>query len=121
MGKVYYFKGHSSNVISLDALKYYIGFQKIAPEPLELCDSVDSQGYSFTTPYRTQSNLDYLQIDIVKFNFQRNRDILVSTFCGLVKKNISQLIHRRFGHFFITQIIRMARKGIMKGLPTKLP
>ena len=32
---VYYFTGHPSNTISLCALKFYVGFQKVTSEPLE--------------------------------------------------------------------------------------
>ena len=35
---VYYFPGHPSSIISLDALKYFVGFQKVASELIEHCD-----------------------------------------------------------------------------------
>ena len=40
LGPVYYFPGHPSNTISLGALKFYVGFQKVASEPPENCDLV---------------------------------------------------------------------------------
>ena len=44
---VYYFPGHLYNTISLGALKFYVGFQKVAYEPLENCDFFDPQDYSW--------------------------------------------------------------------------
>ena len=37
------------------------------------------------------------------------------------KHNLSQLINQRFGHVTINRLILTARKGLMKGLPKKLP
>ena len=60
---VYYCICHPSNKISLCALKFYVGFQKVTSEPVEHCDFVDPQGSSWISPYRNQNNLDYLQVD----------------------------------------------------------
>ena len=62
VGPVYYFPGHPSNTISLGALKFYVGFQKVTYEPLKHCDFVDPQGRSWRSCYHNQNNLDYLQI-----------------------------------------------------------
>ena len=43
LGPVYYFPGHTSNSVLLDALKCYVGFQKVASENLEHCDLVYPQ------------------------------------------------------------------------------
>ena len=58
---------------------------------------------------------------MVKINPQRDKNIVVPTVCGLSKQTLSQLIHQRFGHVSITQLKRMARKGLMDGLPENLP
>ena len=60
VGPVYYYPGHPSNTISLDALKFHVGFQKVISEPLEYCDFVNPQGRSWRSKYVTQHNLDYL-------------------------------------------------------------
>ena len=36
-------------------------------------------------------------------------------------KNLSQIIHQRFGHVYITKVKIISRKGLMKRLPTNLP
>ena len=50
-----------------------------------------------------------------------NKDIVVSTVCGLSKQNLSQLIHQHFGRVFIFGLRRIEIKGLMKGLPTNVP
>ena len=60
-------------------------FQKITSEPLENCDFVDSQYHSWISPYKTRNNLDYLQIENVKVNPQRNRSIVVPTLYSFSK------------------------------------
>ena len=47
VGPFYYCSGHPSNTISSGSLKFYIGFQKFASEPLEHCDFVHPQGCSW--------------------------------------------------------------------------
>ena len=59
---VYYFPGHPSNTISSGALKFYVGIQKVESEPLKHCDFFDPQTSSWVSPYKTQNNIDYLQI-----------------------------------------------------------
>ena len=54
VGPVYYCPGHPSNTISLGALKFYVGFQNITPEPLEHCDFVESKGRSWRSPHQTK-------------------------------------------------------------------
>ena len=48
-------------------------------------------------------------------------NFVVSTICDLSKQEISQLVHQKFGHVSICRLKRMARKGIMDGLPTNIP
>ena len=43
---VYYCPGHPSNTISSGALKFYVGFQKVASEPLEHRDFFEPEGRS---------------------------------------------------------------------------
>ena len=43
--------------------------------------------------------------------------ILLSQLSVDFKKNLLQLIHQRFGHISTTRLKRMARKGLMEGLP----
>ena len=83
VGPVYYCPGHPSNTISSGALKFYIGFKKVTFEPLEHCDLVDPQGSSWRLPYQTRNNLDYLQLEIVKINPHREKNLVVPTVCGL--------------------------------------
>ena len=47
--------------------------------------------------------------------------ILLSQLSMPYQKKIYQLIHQRFGHISIDRLKRMARKGPMKGVPTKIP
>ena len=60
MGPVYYFTCPPSNTISSGTLKIYVGFQKVTYEPLEHCDFVDPQGFSWISPYQTQNKKDYI-------------------------------------------------------------
>ena len=121
VGPVYYCPGHPSNTISSGALKFYIGIKKVTYEPLEHCEFVDPQGSSWRSPYQTCINLDYLQLEIVKINPHRDKNLVVPTFCGISKQTPSQLIHQRFGHVSITRLKRMARRGLMEGLTENLP
>ena len=54
VGTFYYCTCHSSNTISSGALKFYVGFQKVASELLDKCDFVDPQGHYWRPPYQTQ-------------------------------------------------------------------
>ena len=71
VGPVYYFPCHPSNTISSGDLKLYVGFQKVESEPLEHCKFFYPRGFYWRSPYQTQNNLDFLQIEIVKFNPQK--------------------------------------------------
>ena len=62
------------------------------------------------SPYQTQKNLDYLQIEIVKVNPHRDKNIVVPTVCGLSKENISQLIHQLFFSCLCYQIKTNGKK-----------
>ena len=95
-------------------------FKKVKSEPLENCDFVDPQCHSWRSPYQTSNNLDYLQLEIVKINPHRDKNIVVPTFCGLSKQTLSQLIHQLFGHVFIPRLKQMAIKVLMEGLPTNI-
>ena len=121
LGPVYYFPSHHYNTISSGSLKYNVGSQKVAPETLEHCDFFDPQGRSWRSTYQTQNNIDYLKIKIIKFNSHRDRHIIVTTVCAQPKNNILQIIHQHFGHVSITILKRIARKGLMEGLPENLP
>ena len=120
MGPVYYCPGHPSKTISSGSLKFYAGFQKVKPEPLENCDFVYPQGCSLVSPYQTCNNLDYLQLKSIKINPHRDKNIVVPNVCGLSKKTLYQLIHRSFGHVSITRKKRMVRKGLMESLPENI-
>ena len=96
-------------------------FKRFRCNFLEHCDFVYPQGRSWISPYQTRNNLDYIQLEIVKINPHRDKNLVVPTVCGLSKQNISQLIHQRFGHVSITRLKRMARKGLMEGLPENIP
>ena len=87
------FPSQPSINISAGALKFYVGFQKVASKSLEHCDFVDPQGSSWRSPYQTQNNLDYLQIKIIKVKPQRNSNIVVPTFCALSEQNPYHIIH----------------------------
>ena len=63
-------------------------FKRLHIKTLKNCDFVDPQGRYWRLPYQTQNNIDYLQIEIVKFNPQRNSNIVVPTVCALTKKSL---------------------------------
>ena len=117
VGPVYYCPGHSSNTISLGALKSYVDFQKVTYEPLEHCDFVYPQGCYWRSTHQTQNNLYYLQIKIIKYNLKRNKNILVPTVWALSKLNLYHLVHNIVGRVSITRLRRMAKTLLMKGLP----
>ena len=121
MAPVYYCLGQPSNTISSGALKFYVSFQKVTFKPLEHCDFFDPQGGYWRSPYHTQNNSDYIQIEIVKSKPQRNRNILFLTFWYLSKQNLSQLIHQNFGHVYIDRLKLISRKLLLEGLPTNIP
>ena len=101
----YYLPGHHSNTISLGDLKFYVGFQKFTSETIGKFDFIDSLGRYWRSPYQTQHNLDYLHIEMVKVNAQRDSNIVVPTVCDLLKQNLYQIIHQNFGHVSISRII----------------
>ena len=121
VGPVYYFPNHSTNTISPVSLNFNIGSQKVASEPLKHCDFVDLHCCAWRSPYQTKNNLNYLQIEIVKFNPQRNRNICVPTIYAISKKNPSQPIHQCFGRVSISSVNLMSIKGLAEGLPTHIP
>ena len=88
VGPVYYFPGHPSDTISSGALKFYIGFLKVTSEPFEHCDFVDPQGCSWRSPYQTRNNLDCLQLEIVKINTHREKNLVVLTLFELSKQTL---------------------------------
>ena len=90
VGPGYYFPGHPSNTISSGALKFYIGSKKVTSEPLENSDFVDPQGSSWRSTYQTRNNLDYLQLEIIKINPHRDKNIVVPNVCGISKQTLAQ-------------------------------
>ena len=105
----------------LGALKCFVGFQKVTSEPLEHCDFVEPQGRSCISPCQTKININCIQIKIVNFNPHRGRDIVFPTICALSKQNLSQIIHKCFGHVSITILKGMKIKGLTEGLPENIP
>ena len=93
----------------------------VTSETLEHCDFVDPQGRSWISPYQTCNNLDYLQLEIVRINPHRDKNIVVPTVCGLSKQTLYQIIHQRFDHVSITQLKWMAIKGLVEGLSENIP
>ena len=65
--------------------------------------------------------MDYLQIEVVKINPTRNKDIMVPTIHGLSKHNIYQPIHQRFGHVIIYRLVHISNKRTIKDQITNLP
>ena len=120
MGQDYYFPGHPSNAISSCAIKFYVEFQQFKSENIEHCDFVDPQGINWRSPYYTQNNLDYLQIEICQSQTSKRQKYGCPNFMFSIKTNISQLIHQRFVHVSITRLNQISRKGLMEVLPTKL-
>ena len=118
---VYYCPDHPSNRISPGSLKCYSGIKNVSSDPIEDCDFVYPQFFYWGSTYHTWKNIDYLEIKIVKVNPQRNRYIVVTTVCFLLKQNLFQIIYHTFGHVSITRLGRMARIEVMKGLPTNIP
>ena len=121
VGTVYYCPGHPSNTISSGSLKFYIVFLKVKSEPLEHCDFFYPQGRSWRSTYQNHNNIDYLKLKNPKINTHRDKNIVVPTVCGISRQTLYQLIHKSFGDVSITRIKRMARKGLMGGLPENLP
>ena len=72
-------------------------------------------------PIRLATILTIFNLKLSKINPHRKKNLVVPTVCGLSKQNLSRLIHQRFGHISITRLKRMARKGLMSGLPENLP
>ena len=72
-----------------------------------------------STTLKTISTI--LKSKYIKVNTQRKINIFVATVCSLSKQYISQIIHWCFGHVSITRVKRMARKGLMEGIPNNLP
>ena len=97
----------------MGAIKCYVGFQKVVQKPLEYCDFVDLQGRYCSSDYTTQSNLDYLHIEVVKTNPNCIKEVLITNVCGISTQNPSQLYHQCFGHISIPRIWRMEKKGLM--------
>ena len=87
MVPVYYYPGHPSNAFLLGDLKFYVEYQKFAYETFEHCDFVNPQVSSWISPYQAQLVFEYLQIEMVKLNPKRNRNIVVPNFCA-PSKNI---------------------------------
>ena len=77
LGLIYYCTGHPTNTILSGYLKVYIVFQKVTSEPLEHYDFFDPQDFSWRSPYKTKTNISYLQIENSRLNPQRNSDIVV--------------------------------------------
>ena len=69
------------------------------------------------SPYKTQNNLDYIQIKIFRVNPHREKNIVVPTGFSLSKQKLSLIIHQLFGHVSITRLKLMAKKGLIEGLP----
>ena len=120
VGPFYYCLDNPSNTILSDALIFYVGSKKVTSEPIEHCDFVDPEGCHWRSPYQTQNNLEFLKIDILKVNTQRNSDIVVPTVCDLSKQNPAQIIPHHFGHVSIDRLKQMTGTGLVEGLPTNL-
>ena len=116
VGTVYYCPSCPSNTISSGALKFYMCFKKFTSEPLEHCDFVDPQGRSWRSPYQTHNNLEYIQLEIVKINPHRDKNIVVPNVCAFSKQNISQIIHQIFGRVSIARLKLIAIKGLMEDI-----
>ena len=89
---VYYCPDHPYNTISSDDLKFYVGFQKVTSEPIEYCDFVNPQVCSCRSPYQTQNNPDYIQIEIFKVNLHIDRNVVAPTACALSKTYLNLFI-----------------------------
>ena len=72
-------------------------------------------------PNRLSIILTIFNSKFVKINPHRDKNLVVPTVCGLSKKNLSLMIHQRFGHVSITRLKRMARKELMDCLPENIP
>ena len=87
--KVYYCPGHPTNTTLLGECKCYVGSQKFTSGSLEHCGFMYLQGHFWRSPYETQNNLCYLQIENFKVNLQWNIYIVVPTIFCISKKNLS--------------------------------
>ena len=61
------------------------------------------------------SKMSYLQIEVVKVKPKRNKDIVVSSVCGIFKQNTSQLLHRLFGHFYVSGVLNNVKESNHEG------
>ena len=77
------YPGHPYNTILLGALNFYVSFQKVTSEPLENCGFFDPQSFYWKSPYHTQNNLDYIQIEICQSQHSNKDEYFVAIVCAL--------------------------------------
>ena len=65
--------------------------------------------------------LTIFKYKFVKVNSHTDNNIFVPTLCALSKKNLSQIIHQRFGHISITRLKIKSINGLMEGLLVNTP
>ena len=79
VGPVYCCPSHPSNNIASGALKFYFFIFKVTSGYLEHCEFFDPKGSSWRSPYQTHNILDYLQLEIVNINPDRDRNVFLPT------------------------------------------
>ena len=89
-------------------------------EPFEHCYLVDPQGCYCRSPCQTQKYQLYSNQKWSNPTLKETVTIL-SQLSVQFQNNISQLIHKSFGHISINRLKQMTRKGIMEGLPENIP
>ena len=82
--------------------------------------SVEPKYFSWRSPYRTHKMLDCLWIEVVKVNLQQNMYHMVPTIFGVSKINFYQIFHRHFDHVSPARFWCMAKKDLVKCVPTHL-
>ena len=53
---------------------FFVGFQKVTSEPLEIFDFVDPQGRSSRSPHYTQNNIRNIKIEICKIQPSKRQE-----------------------------------------------
>ena len=105
----------------MSELKRYVGSKNVTLEPIEYCDFLDPQGWSWTSEYTTQNNLYYIHINVVNFKPYCSKESVTPTVCCISNQTLSQLVHKHFGSVSTPQLKYIEEKVLTKGVPINLP
>ena len=77
--------------------------------------------HTWRSNYLTHNNLDYLIIEVVKFDPNHHKDSVTPTVCGISTQNLLQLVYQHFVHVSVPVLSSMENKGSVQVLSTNLP